>query len=71
MVSKRGSPDEYRRYNIGFSREFRYCLETGIDLLPTHDLSQMQVAMSETVNGLFASPNFGKPKNSRQPPVYL
>ncbi|WP_458190896.1 type B DNA-directed DNA polymerase [Haladaptatus sp. NG-WS-4] len=48
MVSKWGSPGEYRCYNIDFSREFRYCLEEGIDPLPTHELSQMQIAVSET-----------------------
>ena len=34
MVSKWGSPGEYRCYNVDFSREFRYCLEEGIDPLP-------------------------------------
>ena len=48
MVSKWGSPGEYRCYNVDFSREFRYCLETGIDPLPKHELSQMQIAVSET-----------------------
>ncbi|WP_435158982.1 type B DNA-directed DNA polymerase [Haladaptatus sp. DFWS20] len=48
MVSKWGSPGEYRCYNVDFSREFRYCLETGIDPLPTRELSQMQIAVSET-----------------------
>ena len=48
MVSKWGSPGEYRCYNVDFSREFRYCLEEGIDPLPTHELSQMQIAVSET-----------------------
>jgi DNA polymerase, archaea type len=27
MVSKWGSPGEYRCYNVNFSRGFRYCLE--------------------------------------------
>ncbi|GAA0258949.1 DNA polymerase domain-containing protein [Haladaptatus pallidirubidus] len=48
MVSKWGSPGEYRCYNVDFSREFRYCLEEGIDPLPAHKLSQMQIAVSET-----------------------
>ncbi|WP_435159850.1 type B DNA-directed DNA polymerase [Haladaptatus sp. DFWS20] len=48
MVSKWGSPGEYRCYNVDFSREFRYCLEEGIDPLPKHELSQMQIAVSET-----------------------
>ncbi|MFH5800856.1 type B DNA-directed DNA polymerase [Haladaptatus sp. CMAA 1911] len=48
MVSKWGSPGEYRCYNVDFSREFRYCLEEGIDPLPTHELSQMQIAVPET-----------------------
>ncbi|WP_227379741.1 type B DNA-directed DNA polymerase [Haladaptatus halobius] len=48
MVSKWGSPGEYRCYNVDFSREFRYCLEEEIDPLPNHELSQMQIAVSET-----------------------
>jgi DNA polymerase, archaea type len=48
MVSKWGSPGAYRCYNVDFSREFRYCLEEEIDPLPTHELSQMQIAVSET-----------------------
>ena len=48
MVSKWGSPGEYRCYNVDFSREFWYCLETGIDPLPNHELSQMGIAVSET-----------------------
>ncbi|WP_266081257.1 type B DNA-directed DNA polymerase [Haladaptatus caseinilyticus] len=48
MVSKWGSPGEYRCYNVDFSREFRYCLEEEIDPLPTHELSEMQIAVSET-----------------------
>ncbi|WP_231187792.1 type B DNA-directed DNA polymerase [Haladaptatus sp. DYF46] len=48
MVSKWGSPGEYRCYNVDFSREFRYCLENGIDPLPNHELSQMQITVSET-----------------------
>ncbi|WP_227357490.1 hypothetical protein [Haladaptatus salinisoli] len=46
MVSKWGSPDKYRCYNVDFSREFRYCLEKGIDPLPKRELSQMQIAVS-------------------------
>ena len=38
----------YHCYNVDFSREFRYCLEEGVDPLPTHELSQMQIAISET-----------------------
>ena len=48
MVSKWGSPGKYRCYNVDFSREFRYCLEDGIDPLPNHELLQMQIAVSET-----------------------
>ncbi|WP_227379518.1 hypothetical protein [Haladaptatus halobius] len=48
MVSRWGSPGEYRCYNVDFSREFRYCLEEGIDPLPNHELSQVHVAVSET-----------------------
>jgi hypothetical protein len=38
MVSKWGSPGEYRCYNVDFSREFRYCLEEGIDPFPNHEM---------------------------------
>ncbi|WP_458208682.1 type B DNA-directed DNA polymerase [Haladaptatus sp. NG-SE-30] len=48
MVSKWGSPGEYRCYNVDFSREFRYCLEEEIDPLPTHELSKMRIAVPET-----------------------
>jgi DNA polymerase, archaea type len=48
IVSKWGSPGEYRCYNVDFSREFRYCLEEEINPLPTHELSQMQITASET-----------------------
>ena len=48
MVSKWGSPGEYRCYNVDFSREFRYCLEEEIDPLPIHELSKMRIAVSET-----------------------
>jgi DNA polymerase, archaea type len=48
MVSKWGSPGEYRCYNVDFSREFRYCLEKEIDPLPNHELSQMQITLPET-----------------------
>ncbi|KZN23261.1 DNA polymerase I [Haladaptatus sp. R4] len=47
-VSKWGSPGEYRCYNVDFSREFRYCLEAGIDPLPEHELSRMRIAIAET-----------------------
>ncbi|WP_231189882.1 type B DNA-directed DNA polymerase [Haladaptatus sp. DYF46] len=48
MVSRWGSPGEYRCYDVDFSREFRYCLEEGVDPLPNHELSQMQISVSET-----------------------
>ncbi|SIR86908.1 DNA polymerase I [Haladaptatus litoreus] len=48
MVRKWGSSGEYRCYNVDLSREFRYCLEEGVDPLPKHELSQLQIAVSET-----------------------
>ena len=41
-----GSPGEYRCYNVDFSREFRYCLETGTDPTPECDLSTMEVTIA-------------------------
>ena len=40
-----GSPGEYRLYNVDFSREFRYCLETDTDPTPTRDLSTLELAI--------------------------
>lgn len=41
-----GSPGQYRCYNVDFSREFRYCLETGTDPTPAGDLSTMEVTIA-------------------------
>ena len=41
-----GSPGQYRCYNVDFSREFRYCLETGTDPTPEHDLSTMEITVA-------------------------
>ena len=41
-----GSPGQYRCYNVDFSREFRYCLETGTDPTPERDLSTMEIAIA-------------------------
>ena len=39
------SPGEYRLYNVDFSPEFRYCLETGTDPTPSTDLTTMEIAI--------------------------
>jgi DNA polymerase I len=35
-------------FNVDFSREFRYCLETGVDPTPTSELSTLQLAVPLT-----------------------
>ena len=43
------------RYNVDFSREFRYCLETGVDPTPASELStlRLSVPVSETSNDVY------------------
>jgi DNA polymerase I len=41
-----GSPGEYRCYNVDFSREFRYCLETGTDPTPAGEVSTMEITIA-------------------------
>ena len=43
-----GSPSEYRCYNVGLSRAFRYCLETGLIPTPDRDLDTLGIAVPET-----------------------
>ena len=38
-----GDPGAYRCFNVDFSREFRYCLETGTDPTPSHDLRTLTI----------------------------
>ena len=38
-------PDSYRLFNVDFSREFRYCLETELDPTPAHPLAVMELAV--------------------------
>ncbi|WP_158059579.1 type B DNA-directed DNA polymerase [Halorussus halophilus] len=38
-----GDPGEYRCYNVDFSREFRYCLETDCSPLPDQELSTLSI----------------------------
>lgn len=40
-----GSPGQYRLYNVDFSREFRYCLETNTDPTPMGKLSTMELTI--------------------------
>ncbi|WP_435362344.1 type B DNA-directed DNA polymerase [Haloarchaeobius sp. DFWS5] len=40
-------PGVYRLYNVDLSREYRYCLETGVDPTPTVELSVMELAVDE------------------------
>jgi len=43
------SPGEYRLYNVDFSREFRYCLETATDPTPAAELATMEMAIEPTL----------------------
>jgi len=42
-------------FNVDFSREFRYCLETGVDPTPASDLStlRLSVPVTETSNDIY------------------
>ncbi|MBP2251118.1 hypothetical protein J2754_001439 [Halarchaeum solikamskense] len=42
-------------FNVDFSREFRYCLETGVDPTPTSELStlRLSVPVTETSNEVY------------------
>nr|WP_232833771.1 type B DNA-directed DNA polymerase [Saliphagus sp. LR7] len=42
FVRDRGQPGAYRCFNVDFSREFRYCLETGIDPTPASEFSTLE-----------------------------
>ncbi len=42
-VHEWGDPGEYRCYNVDFSREFRYCLETDCSPLPSRELSTLAI----------------------------
>ena len=42
-------------FNVDFSREFRYCLETGVDPTPASELStlRLSVPVTETSNDIY------------------
>ncbi|MDH5021827.1 type B DNA-directed DNA polymerase [Halobacterium rubrum] len=44
QVAQYGRPGGYQCYNVDFSREFRYCLETGRDAVPARELDVLRVA---------------------------
>ncbi|WP_255171202.1 type B DNA-directed DNA polymerase [Natrononativus amylolyticus] len=44
FVRQRDRPGTYRCFNVDFSREFRYCLETGTDPTPGTALSTLELA---------------------------
>lgn len=53
QASQYGRPGGYQCYNVDFSREFRYALETGRDPTPRRDLDVLQVsAPCEQVAGV-------------------
>jgi DNA polymerase I len=49
-----GSPGSYRPFNVDFSREFRYCLETGRD--PTPERSPTTLRLSASPRALAGGP---------------
>jgi len=38
-----GNPGEYQCFNVDFSREFRYCLENGLDPAPSRELRTLSI----------------------------
>ena len=48
-------------FNVDFSREFRYCLETGADPTPVSELSmvQLSVPVTETSNDTYGEQSIG------------
>ncbi|MDL0127628.1 DNA polymerase domain-containing protein, partial [Halobacterium salinarum] len=44
QVAQYGRPGGYQCYNVDFSREFRYCLETDHDPTPSRDLDVLRMA---------------------------
>jgi DNA polymerase I len=42
-----GAPGTYRLFGVDYSREFRYCLDRGLDPTPERDLSVLELAASE------------------------
>jgi DNA polymerase I len=47
-ASQLGRPGEVRIYNVDFSHQFRYCLETGTDPTPNRDLSTLRLSVPPT-----------------------
>lgn len=47
-VRQWGNPGTYRCYNVDLSREFRYCLETGVKPVPQRNLTCLQLSVVET-----------------------
>jgi DNA polymerase I len=41
-----GDPGEYKLYNVDFAREFRYCLETGLDPTPSEEATLSTLRLS-------------------------
>jgi DNA polymerase I len=55
QVTRYGRPGGFQCYNVDFSREFRYCLETGLDAAPSRELDVLQMeAPRKQVNGVNA-----------------
>ena len=43
-IRRRETPGTYRLFNVDFSREFRYCLERGLDPVPERSLSTLDLS---------------------------
>ncbi len=46
-IRRSARPGEYRLFNVDFSREFRYCLEEGLDPQPAHPLRVLHLSYPE------------------------
>jgi len=47
IVRNWGDPRDHKLYNVNFSGEFRYCLETGSDPAPEHSPTTLTLSISE------------------------
>ena len=46
-IRRSARPGQYRLFNVDFSREFRYCLEEGLDPQPSHPLRVLHIEHPE------------------------
>ncbi|RBI60255.1 hypothetical protein DMJ13_18070 [halophilic archaeon] len=48
IVHQWADPATYRCYNVDFSQEFRYCLETGLNPVPERELEYLELSVPES-----------------------